>query len=681
MNVILDTSTIQKEMSGTGYYSYGILRGLLQADSVHSVLALGGNQDLLGEIDNGKIEYYFPNEENWHQLLNFKLLGNRCNLKADIALFPNYFMPFGFSIPSLVTIHDVSFLSHPEFYRAKMKNYYRVRIKHTFAEADQILTVSEASKKEILKYSGRTPNKITVISPGPSLPSGNFKTQIPPFEHYFLWNGNIEERKNINPSIRAFLNAQLPYVHLVIVGKRHCGNRYWNEFQNLVSQSGNIHYLGYITNQELKQWYAEALGVVYCSFVEGFGIPLMNARSFQKPTLISDHPALTEAAGRKAAVVNPHNLHEMTTGFHKLFELAKTNGAVHKSNYNQAFEDHWNAFTRQLLNVIHKHIFEVENTHIFSIQESKLPLLKRSILKTLAYAAVFEAPVRLNECYKELHFTRCSYQDFKQAVRELEMDYPELVICKNGYLALKPYVESISNYEQAYKNNIRLLVDNQRLIKYMAKLPWISGVYFSGGTVHANHRENPDIDLFIVTKTNRVWLAYTLLKLFSRLTNNKELLCFNYVIDLQNLHMRSQQDLYTAHQLLYLRPANGDVSQPDLKSHNTWIYDFFPNSRVFNSDNGIHKLYLTKPSKASFFEGLNFVLMMIWAWIWKRKGVENRTGGTRWDTHQIKLHTHDHRPFVYKRFNQIQADLQDRIKKSDVQTADSEVNIPNMGCA
>lgn len=123
MNIILDTSTLQEQMSGTGYYTLGMLQELLNMKSVDTVQTLGGSKKLLTKLDNGKITAHFTGENHWHRLINLKMLANRPNIKGDLALFPNYFVPFGFSTPSIATIHDLSFLSHPHFYRWKMKTF------------------------------------------------------------------------------------------------------------------------------------------------------------------------------------------------------------------------------------------------------------------------------------------------------------------------------------------------------------------------------------------------------------------------------------------------------------------------------------------------------------------------------------------------------------------------------
>ncbi|MEX0721458.1 MAG: glycosyltransferase family 1 protein [Balneolaceae bacterium] len=677
MNIILDTSTIQQEMSGTGYYTKGMLRELLKMDSILTVQALGGSLDMLKPMDNGKMVYHFPDETNWHRLVNVKMLANRRNIKGDIALFPNYFIPAGLSIPSIATVHDLSFLSHPHFYNWKMRTYYRHRIKHTFKNAARILTVSDESKKNILSYSGRLSPDIISIPPGPTLPLKETTALSDAPSHYFLLNGNIELRKNVVPVIKAFLNTPLDGFHLVIAGKRNCGNKYWREFKNLISQSNRVHYLGYIDNQKLKQWYTDAGGIVCCSFIEGFGIPALNARTMNKPCLISNHPALREAAGEEALIVNPDDQKDISRGFRQLANYVQPENLKMPASYQQEYEFYWKTYSNRLKEVIHKTVFDVKHTSTVSFSRPVNSALKKTILETLAYSAVFKAPMLMSECYRELHYTHCSYENFKQAVWELKTSYPRLITQQGAYVGLTPYIQPIEKYRLAYNANSEYIRKNRHLIRTIGKLPWISGIYFSGGTVHATHISHKDLDLFIVAKSNRIWLVYTLLKFTALITKSTEKLCFNYLIDEDNLYIETQQDLYTAHQLVHLKPAIENIPQPDLKKFNTWVYKFFPNrwkkEKLFA---GEQKESVIKRGDL-VMETANLLFMAAWGRLWNRKGIQNRTGGIRWDAHQIKLHTNDHRPYVYQQFAAIKADI---LKQMEVNQNDPiEMNI-NKNC-
>lgn len=655
MKIIVDTSTIQDKMSGTGYYTLGMLQELAKMDSIEAIHTLGGSFDFPDFLNSEKIIRLYPGEIKWHRLLNVRLLANQPNLKADAAIFPNYFMPYGFSIPSIVTIHDLSFISHPHLYSRKMKSYYQHRIHHTFKNADRILTVSNDSRAHILNISSRQTNDIISIPPGPSLPFTGYNV-YKEFPHkYFLMNGNIELRKNVIPTIRAFLESDLDDFHLVIVGKKFCRQDYWREFKQLLKNSLRVHYLGYLENEELRKWYLNASGIVCCSIIEGFGIPALNAQALNKPSLISNVPALKEAAGDKAIVVNPHNQLSISKGFELMaeFGLPKVEQAI--DQYSVSGKQFWMQFSQKLENVLHETALNSKDSVSISTYSPDSFDLKKSVLKTLSYSAVFGAPLKLQECYLELHERSCTYEQYRRTVWELRTFYPDLIQKEEQLIGLKPFIKSFDTYKKAISANSKMLNKHRELLDSLKKLPWISGIYFSGGTVHSTSLSKEDIDLFIVSKANRVWLLYTLLKYISRITKSEEVLCFNYLIDEKNLHIKEQQDLYTAHQIFHLKPAFDDIPQPDLKAANPWIYDFFPNAKPDSSPE--EDLNKNKGFRNYFMEFINITLMSLWGLLWSRKGVKNRTEATRWDAHQIKLHTRDHRSYVFKEFDQITNDV------------------------
>ncbi|HKI47648.1 MAG TPA: hypothetical protein VKA08_20125, partial [Balneolales bacterium] len=205
-----------------------------------------------------------------------------------------------------------------------------------------------------------------------------------------------------------------------------------------------------------------------------------------------------------------------------------------------------------------------------------------------------------------------------------------------------------------------------KVIRWLRKLPWIRGIYYSGGTVHGSHLLKKDLDLFIVAHSCRIWLLYTLLKGFALVVRKRSILCFNYLVDESALVIHHQRDLYTAHQLACLQTALPGSDMPEPLHYNQWVYDLFPN------------LEKAKPVpvekrdvSSSWWYWMNLTVMGLWTGWWSRKGLKNRQGGILWDFHRIKLHTRDHRPFVYKKYQALLQDVKLRILASNRQMASS----------
>ena len=222
-------------------------------------------------------------------------------------------------IKSIVTIHDLIFLRHPEFYHWIDTKIYAWKFRQTIREADHIIAVSECTKRDIMEYGHIDESRISVIyqsyAPRFNVPnhgdcprdSSEAKIMgtvpvIPP--RYILSVGSIEERKNILLAIKA-----LPYlpedVNLVIVG-RH--TKYTDQVINYAKThnlSQRVQILHGVTDEELPALYAGAEAFVYSSRYEGFGIPILEAISMGLPVVACTGSCLEEAGGPDSLYVDP----------------------------------------------------------------------------------------------------------------------------------------------------------------------------------------------------------------------------------------------------------------------------------------------------------------------------------------------------------------------------------------
>ena len=180
----------------------------------------------------------------------------------------------------------------------------------------------------------------------------------------------------------------------------------------------------------------------------------------------------------------------------------------------------------------------------------------------------------------------------------------------------------------------------------LGKLPFIKYCYFSGGTSHSNNTKEWDIDLFIVAKDQRVWLAYTMLRILHRFFPGFKNFCLNYLVDESSLSIEFQRDFYTAHQIVYLKPVNEVSTQCNISGYNSWISQYFPNKKISEKKNVVGPF-----RKWNILTWTNLALMSVWINYLHRKKYKNNSGGIMLDSHRIKLHSNDHRPEIYRRFS------------------------------
>lgn len=219
-------------------------------------------------------------------------------------------------IKSIVTIHDLIFKVYPKTYSFFDRQIYDRKFRYSCQQADRIIAISEHTKRDIVQYYKIAPEKIEVIyqachpiyytlNDSTSIEALLKKYRLP--ERYVLSVGTIQERKNLKLLIQAYQylpsNQQLP---IVVVGQ---GGQYKKEVQTLIKAMQLEKKIIWITdlasNEVLQALYQKATLLVYPSFYEGFGLPVVEALLSKTPVITANTSALTEAGGPHSLYVSP----------------------------------------------------------------------------------------------------------------------------------------------------------------------------------------------------------------------------------------------------------------------------------------------------------------------------------------------------------------------------------------
>ena len=234
-------------------------------------------------------------------------------------------------IKTVVTIHDLIFMRHPEYYNWFDSKIYAWKFKKTCQEADRIIAISECTKRDIMLLGGVGPEKIDVIYQGCGtrfkMHEGEKKLQevhtnylLP--KRYIVNVGTIEERKNILLAVKAL--RMLPEeISLVVVGKP---TPYLYKVKAYIAANGLAHrvlFLHNVPNEDLPAIYQMAEACVYPSRYEGFGVPVIEAIQSGLPVVACTGSCLEEAGGNSTLYVSPDDTTGLAEALRKVLKGAE----------------------------------------------------------------------------------------------------------------------------------------------------------------------------------------------------------------------------------------------------------------------------------------------------------------------------------------------------------------------
>lgn len=250
--------------------------------------------------------------------------------RADLLHEPHYVLPPLTRCRTVVTIHDCIHLRFPEYLPSRAAFVYaHAMIRLAARKADRVLTVSDASKRDILHYTGVAPEKVVVVHNGldarfataPDAEAMDRVRQRFQLDHPFvLYVGNIKPHKNLERLIAAFasMRADGPEsLKLVVIGdetSKHPGLRQAVHRHRL---DKHVRFFGFQPAATLVTFYRLARAFVFPSLYEGFGLPPLEAMANETPVVTSNLSSLPEVAGDAALLVDPYDVASIAEGIRR----------------------------------------------------------------------------------------------------------------------------------------------------------------------------------------------------------------------------------------------------------------------------------------------------------------------------------------------------------------------------
>ena len=239
--------------------------------------------------------------------------------RADL-LHVTYIAPPLTPCPTVVTVHDLSYLVFDDVMSPRTRSILRTLVPRSVARASRVIAISEWTKQDLIRHYGISPEKIAVtyLAPDPVFaPVEDAAREALPegvVEPYVLAVGNLEPRKNLARLVEAF--AGLVRDHgfdgrLVLVGKPATDTAAITGAVKRWGLQSRVVFTGYVTQSTLRLLYNRASVFVYPSLYEGFGLPPVEAMACNCPVVASNASALPEILGDAALLVDPHSTSEL----------------------------------------------------------------------------------------------------------------------------------------------------------------------------------------------------------------------------------------------------------------------------------------------------------------------------------------------------------------------------------
>jgi glycosyltransferase involved in cell wall biosynthesis len=396
MNIVIDLRPlIGGRLSGVEIYTRNLVKNLIRIDRKNKYIlwinAFADQEKILADFDGEnvvKINTRIPNKILNSMLFFFKkpvldkLIFRRTSLKTDIFFFPDL-RPASLSekVKTVCVVHDLSFEHYPQFFSRKTRLWHKLlNAKKKLKEVDEIIAVSNSTKKDLIETYKIEPQKIKVIHEGPpntgvnlnhnsddNLSRSNNSTAVPQCvftaentatvrrkynlpEKYFFFLSTIEPRKNIVRMINAFhefKKADTGNIKLVIGGVI----RPEIFARQKIKITKDIIFTGFVKEEDKPHLFNLASAFIYPSLYEGFGLPLLEAMQYGTPIITSNTSSMPEVCGDAALFFDPKNTDEIASAMSEILK-PETRQILKEKMSHQIKKFNWEKCATETLAVI-----------------------------------------------------------------------------------------------------------------------------------------------------------------------------------------------------------------------------------------------------------------------------------------------------------------------------------------
>jgi glycosyltransferase involved in cell wall biosynthesis len=363
MKFSVDAHAIGRQLTGNEVYVRNLITNFAALDTDSEFIAYLSASNVNGWVP-GRFERRMVSRNPFCRL-GYDLSRNLLRDRPDI-LHVQYTAPLECPVPVVVSVHDVSFVDHPEYFQFTRRRQLCWTVRRTVRMAAKIVTGSEFSRDAIARVYGLNGDDIAVV-PNAASPifrpiateaaSARVLARFGMAAPFLLTVGDLQPRKNQIGLIRAFAEAVRSSAgiahHLVIAGK---DTWFAPRVRAAARESGvadRIHFTGYVSDEELLDLYNACEVFVFPSFYEGFGLPVLEAMACGRAVACSDTSAIPEVADSAAILFDPHSTTEITRAVLDLMLDRELRRRMGKLGLSRAQQFNWRKAAAQTLEVYH----------------------------------------------------------------------------------------------------------------------------------------------------------------------------------------------------------------------------------------------------------------------------------------------------------------------------------------